>query len=104
MHFEFCNCVFFQKHHSTYLSLLRIFTPNPSTSEPLYVVNIYQVSFYSAAQRVECSGFTAGGQASQANDLNMYALDLTIFLWGYFPFRFVKDFCGQVHVFCIELN
>lgn len=45
------SCVFIltqnKKHrYSTYLSFHRILTPNPNTNEPLYVVNIYHVSFY----------------------------------------------------------
>lgn len=32
--------------YGTYLSLNRILIPNLDTSDPLYVVNIYQVSFY----------------------------------------------------------
>lgn len=52
--------------YGAYLSLNRILTPNLNTNEPLYVVNIYQVSFYILLHKgPSVLGAYCRGQASE---------------------------------------
>lgn len=93
--------------YGTYLSLNRILTPNPDTNDPLYVVNIYQVSFYILLHKEQSVlGTYCRGQTSEPTRSAYVSLNLTILMREHFFFFFIfwTHVCGQSYIFCIRLN
>lgn len=93
--------------YGTYLSLNRILIPNLDTSDPLYVVNIYQVSFYILLHKEpSVLGTYWRGQTSVPTRSAYVSLNLTILMREHFFFFFIfwTHVCGQSYIFCIRLN